>query len=143
MYICILAHLHAFCKRIDAFFEGNFMFYDNLIAECSRQGVKMTPILNELKISTGSIGQWKRGGNVNSDVLIRLSERLGVTTDYLLKGTRPTVEDAVYCVNENEKSLLTMYRELPISNQEFVYNAIKVAYDIVQDEKERSSKLSG
>lgn len=119
------------------------MFYDNLIAECSRQGVKMTPILNELKISTGSIGQWKRGGNVNSDVLIRLSERLGVTTDYLLKGTKPTGEDAVYCVNENEKSLLTMYRELPISNQEFVYNAIKVAYDIVQDEKERSSKLSG
>ena len=119
------------------------MFYENLIAECERQGVKMTPILNELKISSGSIGQWKRGGNVNSDVLLKLSRRLGVTTDYLLKGKNEISNNAVYCVNENEELLLSMYRELPLMNQEFIYGAIKTAYDREQAEKKRTAKLSG
>lgn len=119
------------------------MFYENLIAECERQGTKMTPILKELGVSTGSIGQWKRGGSVNSDLLLKLSERLGVTTDYLLKGTRPTGEDAIYCVNEKEESLLAMYREIPAMNQDFIYDAIKTAYDRVQEEKDNAAKLLG
>lgn len=119
------------------------MFYDNLVAECKRQKISMSPILKELGISTGSLGPWKRGGSVNSDVLLKLSERLGVTTDYLLKGTRQTGEDAIYCVNEKEESLLAMYREIPAMNQDFIYDAIKTAYDRVQEEKDNAAKLLG
>ena len=119
------------------------MFYDNLKAECERQHIQLTPLFKELGISTGNIGPWKRGGNVNSVVLLKLSERLGVTTDYLLKGKNCTGENAVYCVNENEELLLTMYRELPSMNQEFIYDAIKAAYNREQAEKKRTAKLSG
>lgn len=119
------------------------MFYDNLNAECNRQGVKMTPILNELKISSGSIGQWKRGGNVNSDVLLKLSERLGVTTDYLLKGIKFDPSSAVYCANKEEEQLLAMYRELPLINREFIYDAIKAAYDREQTTRKETARLSG
>lgn len=119
------------------------MFFDNLKAECDRQNIQVTPLFKELGISTGNISPWKRGGNVNSAVLLKLSERLGVTTDYLLKGTRPTGKDAIYCVNEKEESLLAMYREIPAMNQDFIYDAIKTAYDRVQEEKDNAAKLLG
>lgn len=119
------------------------MFYDNLVMECERQGVHITPLLKELGVSTGSLGPWKRGGNVNSDVLLRLSERLGVTTDYLLKGTTSSGDGALYCSNDNERELLTMYRALPVHNRTFIFDAIKAAYEREQAGQNKSEKLSG
>lgn len=105
------------------------MFYENLIAELERQGLKITPVITKLGISSGSIGPWKRGGSVNSDALLKLSEYLGVTTDYLLKGYSQDNKNSLYCTNKTEELLLTMYRSIPRVNQEFIYDAIKAAYD--------------
>lgn len=119
------------------------MFYDNLVAECKRQNTSMSPILKELGISTGSLGPWKRGGSVNSDVLLKLSERLGVTTDYLLKGVKSDANNAMYCVTKEEEAMLAMYRELPTMNREFIYDAIKAAYNREQAERKETARLSG
>lgn len=130
------------CKQNIAIW-GNFMFFDNLKAECDRQNLQVTPLFKELGISTGNISPWKRGGNVNSAVLLKLSERLGVTTDYLLKGTTSSSDSALYCANDNERELLTMYRELPVQNRTFIFDAIKAAYEREQAGQNKSEKLSG
>lgn len=62
------------------------MFYDNLKAECERQGLKITPLTIECGGATGSIARWKYGAAPTSDIVVRFAERLGVTTDYLLTG---------------------------------------------------------
>lgn len=117
------------------------MFYENLIAECERQGIKLTPFIKGLGISPGSIGRWKNGGTVTSDLLIKISDRLGVTADYLLRGTSQSNEDTIYCVNEDEEAILTMYRDLPSINKTFIHDTIKAAHDRVQKERENSGNL--
>ena len=63
------------------------MFYDNLKAICDNKGLKITPIVAECGGAKGSITNWRNGAIPNSDIVIRLAERLGVTTDSLLLGS--------------------------------------------------------
>jgi len=63
------------------------MFYDNLKAICDKKGLKITPIVAECGGAKGSITNWRNGATPNSDIVIRLAERLDVTTDSLLLGS--------------------------------------------------------
>jgi len=62
------------------------MFYDNLKTICEKKGLKMTPIVIECGGAKGSISNWKKGASPNSDIVVALSVRLNVSTDFLLKG---------------------------------------------------------
>ena len=66
------------------------MFYDNLKAECERQGLKITPIVLECGGNKGALSGWKRGASPNSDIVMKLSVRLNVSTDELLFGKNRT-----------------------------------------------------
>lgn len=70
------------------------MFYDVLKKECEKQGVKITPIVLECGGAKGSISNWKKGASPNSDIVLKLAQRLGVSTDYLL-GNVPAQVTAV------------------------------------------------
>lgn len=85
------------------------MFYDNLKAECDRQGIKITPLVLECGGKAGSIGGWKKGSNPNSDIVMKLAVRLNVSTDYLLFGEEkePHTE-----ITESEQRLLDVFRKL-------------------------------
>lgn len=63
------------------------MFFDNLQYQCKEQNIKLTPLLIELNLSTGNIGKWKKGTLPNGEILIKLSDRLGCSVDYLLGRT--------------------------------------------------------
>lgn len=106
------------------------MFWDNLKAACDSKGIKVTPLLNELKISSGSIGKWQRGGNVSSETLIKLSDRLGVSVDYLLKGEETLPEANNSSISYDEQLLLTWYRALPLQGKSLCSNYVKGAYDM-------------
>lgn len=107
------------------------MFWNNLEAACDAYGTKVTPLLQELSISTGNIGRWKRGGTVASDILIKLSKKLEVSTDFLLTGQkdRPVNSSAVECVTKDEEDLISMYRALPPQLQTMAFNYLKASFD--------------
>lgn len=63
------------------------MFYDQLKKACDEQKVKMTPIVIECGGAKGSISNWRKGASPNSDIVLKLAQRLGVSTDYLLGNT--------------------------------------------------------
>ena len=115
------------------------MFWDNLIAECSRQGIKISPLLKELGISTGNLSSWKRGGNVHSDSLLALSQKLGVSTDYLLTGKRVSSQDAITCINRDEEVMLMMYRELTDYQKGKCFTYIQGMYDSIDRSKSVSA----
>ena len=48
------------------------MFYEQLKKLCEENNKKITPFVKELGISEGSIGNWKKGGTVNSDIIIKI-----------------------------------------------------------------------
>lgn len=107
------------------------MFWDNLMAECDRQGIKVTPLLKEVGCSSGNLSSWKRGGAVHSDTLLALSKRLGVSTDYLLTGKRGGPTGAVSCDNRDEEMLIIMFRSLSGYQKGKAYSYIQGLYDSV------------
>ena len=115
------------------------MFWDNLMAECDRQGIKVTPLIKELGISSGNLSSWKKGGNVHSDSLLAIAQRLGVTTDYLLTGKRISAADAVSCVNRNEEIMLMMYRDLTEQQKGKCFSYIQGMYDSAERSQEQSA----
>jgi transcriptional regulator with XRE-family HTH domain len=63
------------------------VFYAQLLKACDCKGVKLTPLLKEMGISTGNTGSWKKGGMPSVEVLDSLSLRLDVSVDFLLGKT--------------------------------------------------------
>lgn len=96
------------------------VFYDNLKTECERQGLKITPLVLECGGNKGSLSGWKKGASPNSDIVMKISVRLKVPTDYLLFGK--TCNDTEY--SEEEKRLITSFRKL---NDEGKRNVLGIA----------------
>ena len=84
------------------------MFYDNLKSECDRQGLKITPLVEECGGNRGSLSGWKKGASPNSDIVMKIAVRLNVTTDFLLFGkTDNTTEQP-----PEELRLIKAFRQL-------------------------------
>lgn len=60
------------------------MFYDELKSICNREGTTITTVLNNLNMSTGSIGRWKNGVTPNMKTVQKIAEYLSVSPDELL-----------------------------------------------------------
>lgn len=100
------------------------MFYDILKKECEKQGIKMTPLIVECGGAKGSVSNWKKGASPNSDIVLKLAQRLGVSTDYLLGNVPPQAistgngaavigDNAVVTIkNGHERALSTHERDL-------------------------------
>lgn len=111
------------------------MFYDNLKAECDRQGLKITPIVLECGGNKGSLSGWKNGASPNSNIVIALAIRLNVSTDYLLLGkdnlsSNNISNSTVGAVGNNSSGTITINnnsasenKELHISEQAMSENA--------------------
>lgn len=60
------------------------MFWDNFYNACISRGIKPNPLAKELNIASGSMTSWKNGKIPNGETLLKISEYLGVSVDYLL-----------------------------------------------------------
>lgn len=60
------------------------MFYDRLKSECEKKGYKIIPLVVECGGNKSSPGTWRKGASPNSDIVVKLADKLNVTTDYLL-----------------------------------------------------------
>lgn len=89
------------------------MFYDNLKAICDQKGLKVSPTVVECGGALGSIGRWKKGAYPNSDIVIKLSERLNVSIDYLLTGKESSKSD----LSKDEQDVLATFNQLSERNK--------------------------
>lgn len=74
------------------------MFFERLTELCEEKNEKLTPTLKILKISTGSISNWKNGSLPAAEALIKLSKHFCVTTDYLLGLTDKKNNDLINAI---------------------------------------------
>lgn len=88
------------------------MFYDNLKAECDKQGLKLTSVVLECGGTKGVIGGWKNGAAPRSDIVMKLAVRLNVPTDCLLFGS-----DDNKGLSQPEKELIHLFNELSEENK--------------------------
>lgn len=118
------------------------MFWDNFYNACQKKGIKPTPLVEELNISKGSITSWKNGGIPNGEALVKISEYLDVSIDYLLKGNEKLNigcnstfhNNGTVAISENQK--LNFSEDTPAQvNDEMTTELIKRFSNLSFDEK--------
>jgi transcriptional regulator with XRE-family HTH domain len=81
----------------------SFVFYEQFKRACSENSTTVTDIVKELKISNGSLSNWKNGIIPNGDTLIKIADRLNVPIDYLLDRVN---------ISSMESPLITVTRQM-------------------------------
>lgn len=66
--------------------EGRvFVFYEQFLKICNERGVKPTPVLKQIGLSTGNLKKWESGSSVSADTLEKLAAYFGVPVDYFFQ----------------------------------------------------------
>lgn len=107
------------------------MFYENLKKECDKQGIALSRVVVECGGKTGSINGWKKGATPNSKIVMQLSLRLNVSTDYLLFGKEKIksslkVEPNMISLSKDQKRLLEMYELLTDMEKGEILGELKI-----------------
>lgn len=119
------------------------MFYDQLLKLCEIKGIKPTPLVKSLGMSTGSIKNWKEGTLPNGEALMRFSDFFGVSIDYLVYGKETTnikPHEQVSVLSEDETDLLTYFRRLQRKDQRAILVQME---NIINQEKEQAATKQG
>ncbi|MGN1411912.1 MAG: helix-turn-helix domain-containing protein [Oscillospiraceae bacterium] len=98
------------------------MFYEQLKKACKKNNTSVTAVLKNIGIGTANGTYWKNGSNPTADIVVKLSEFLGVSCDYLLTGKEPTPKATMIEVpkpqlTESEEDMLTAFRKLTAHQQ--------------------------
>lgn len=124
------------------------MFYDNLKEVCDEKGLKVTPIVAECGGAKGSISNWKKGAMPNSEIVMKLSVRLNVSSDRLLFGTPKSTPTSiknstvVASVVNSSNSMVAMQPEELHSNRSEITSKSEQNDEIVQEITRILNKLS-
>lgn len=75
-------------------------FYENLSKLCEINGITISALLSELKMSASNKQKWQNGATVNSMVLSKIADYFQVSTDYLLGRTES--QQNLYQINTGD-----------------------------------------
>lgn len=81
------------------------MFFDQLLKACEMRNITVTRLTTQLEISKSNVTNWKNGTIPNGEVIIRISDFLGVSTDFLLKGGDNNISEAVIGTNNQSPEI--------------------------------------
>ena len=115
------------------------MFYDNLKKVCEDNKIKPTKLLEILNISTGSLGNWKKGALPKSEILIKISTHLNVSTDFLLFGT---TNMSINNLSIDELNIIEMYRDMNNETKKELQSTMRVMWAENRRPKSKSSTYS-
>ena len=95
------------------------MFFEQLKKACAENGIKLTPLLKELNLSTGAIARWKSGVIPNGKTIQLLADRLGVSVSWLL-GEDVAIQCDVPTVSEIKKKCEDLTEEEAMKAKEYL-----------------------
>lgn len=81
------------------------MFFEQLTKACKDNNITITSLTAHLKISKSNVTHWKNGTLPNSEVVVRISDFLGVSTDFLLKGGDENISKAIIETNNQSPTI--------------------------------------
>ena len=115
------------------------MFYDNLKAICDKKNLKITPLIIECGGTKGGLSGWRNGASPNSDIVIKLAQRLNVSCDYLLTGNNSIsnvdISSQETELSDDEQELLTEYKKLDFRGRSAVMSVIVAEQERMTSEK--------
>lgn len=107
------------------------MFYERLQDLCKKRNTSVSRMLQDLELSTGNTGNWKKGQLPKGDALAKIADYLGTSIDYIVFG------EYRRGLSDEENRLLELYEMTP---ERAKYKVICDMERIVAEEVEKFSK---
>lgn len=100
-------------------------FYERYVELCTERGLKpQNPEMQHITgVSSGAISGWKKGSDPKIEVLMRLSEYFGVTTDYLLGLSEVRKSIPAISLSDMEQLLIDTFRAVGAAGQANIIHA--------------------
>ncbi len=91
--------------------------YERLKKLCESQNTTITQVAKDLKLSTSMPTAWKNGICPSGETVVKLAKYFDCTTDYILRGNKPTDEEvaqgvANFEMTPDKEELLMLYEEI-------------------------------
>jgi len=83
------------------------MFFERLKKACFDKGITVSRLLRELGFSSSSVTYWRKGSVPKIDKLVKISQYLDVSVEYLIEGG---IHGVPYSSNTVSKSLINENR---------------------------------
>jgi len=90
--------------------EGYTVFFERYTEACHKRAVSPTAVAVAIGENNNAASRWKSGVVPNGTVLVKLSEYLGVSVDYLLGNN-------LYDYTLQEREILDIFRVIPASQK--------------------------
>lgn len=105
--------------------------YERIQTLCKAKGVTGSRMCLDLGISKSTLSDIKCGRKkgISTDNAQKIASYLGVTVGYLLGEEETKKSPAESVLNEGEKMLLDLFRQIPEDRQQVVIAMIKAALD--------------
>lgn len=98
------------------------MFYDRFMKLCKENGVKPTPLVVSMGLSSSNVSIWKKGSTPRPAIVKKIADYFGVTTDYLLGGEQkekpPTPKGEG--LNDEQLEIMELYDALDPREQKLL-----------------------
>lgn len=105
-------------------------------------GITQMDIMKQTGISSGNLSSIENGNVLPSaTALVALSEILGCSVDYILKGNSSNIENSIFS-NNKETLLLNEFRKLTEKDQDEILGLISLKINLNKVGDENSEKLS-
>ena len=114
------------------------MFYDILQRLCQKKNTTPTALVKMLGLSTSKVTAWKNGAIPKGDILARIADYLGVSTDYLLGRTDTPVSETAptHTIVIPARNGRTVYRQLTPEQWEKYNKLIEIAMPEILDDSD-------
>lgn len=108
------------------------MFYEQLQKACKKKKTSVTAMLKAIGVSTSNGTYWKNGSAPTIDMIVKISEFLNVSCDYLLTG-----KESIQAVelSKDEQDLLSEYKKLDFKGRSAVMSVIVSEQERMKSEK--------
>lgn len=80
---------------------------DRILALLKENGITAKKLTSDLEISNSSVSDWKKGSKPSCDVVVKLAQYFGVSTDYILLG-----KDSP-SISKEDSEWLSLIHQLP------------------------------
>lgn len=120
------------------------MFFDNLKAICDEKNLKVTPLVLECGGTKGILGGWKKGASPNSDIVVKLADRLQVSIDLLLRSPE-NAQEMMKKLNRpkptpDEEDLLKKYQSVSESSKALILERATALFELENLKKPSAEK---
>ena len=82
------------------------MFYEQFLKICNERGIKPTPVLKQIGLSTGNLKKWESGSTVSADTLEKLAAYFGVPVDYFFQSDDSYIDIGI---SDNANAISKVY----------------------------------